>query len=102
MNDAAAPNSDDWTDQAVEAVEAVVSTVRDKAVEPAQRATSNLVFGLLVSFFVIPASVMVVIAGFRVVDNYLPGNAWAAWLLFGGIFLVGGTFAWVRRHPRRS
>ncbi len=89
----------DWTDQAVDVVEQVVGTIRDRAVEPAQRATSAVVFGVLTAFFVIPAVVLLTIAAFRLVDNYLPGGTWATWLGFGGIFLVGGAFTWARRHP---
>lgn len=98
--DPVATGEDDWTEQAVTLIETTVETVRDKAVEPAQRATSAVVFGLLAAFFVIPAAILLLIGAFRLVDNYLPGEVWATWLLFGGIFLIGGAFIWARRHPR--
>jgi hypothetical protein len=94
------PRGPDWTDQAADVVETVVTTVRDRAVVPVQRTTSMIVFGLLVAFFAIPALALALIALFRIVDVYLPGNVWATWLLFGGIFLIAGGFLWVRRHPR--
>lgn len=92
----------DFADQAADAIEQVVGTIRDKAVVPAQRATSAVVFGLLAACFVLPAALLLLVSLFRVVDNYLPGEAWAAWLLFGGIFLVSGAFVWSRRHPRAA
>jgi hypothetical protein len=97
---ASTSTSRDWADQAVDLVEQAVSTVRDKAVEPAERATSAVVFGVLAAFFVVPAAVLLLIGLFRFVDNYLPGEVWSAWLLFGGIFVIAGGFIWARRHPR--
>ena len=43
----------DWTTDAVDTLENVVATVRDKTVVPAQTATRAVVFGLLVAFFVL-------------------------------------------------
>jgi hypothetical protein len=105
MTQAPAPASEtvtsrDWADQAVDLVEQAVSTVRDRAVEPAERATSAVVFGLLAAFFVLPAAVLLLIGVFRLVDNYLPGEVWSTWLLFGGIFVIVGGFFWAKRHPR--
>ena len=45
----------DWTTDAVDTLENVVATVRDKTVVPAQKATKAVVFGLLVAFFVLTA-----------------------------------------------
>lgn len=89
----------DWTTEAADTVERVVSTVRDRAVVPVQKATRAVVFGLLAAFLGVPALVFLVIGGFRLVDNYLPGEVWSAWLLFGGIFVVLGAFLWHKRNP---
>jgi hypothetical protein len=87
----------DWTTDAVDNIERVVTTVRDKTVTPAQNATRAIVFGLLTSFFVATALTIVSIGLFRLVDVYLPGGVWATYLVFGGIFVVAGTFCWARR-----
>ena len=50
----------DWTTDAVDTLENVVDTVRDKTVVPAQKATKAVVFGLLVAFFVLTALLMLV------------------------------------------
>lgn len=89
----------DWTTDAADAVERVVSTVRDRAVVPVQSATRAVVFGLLAAFLGVPALVFLVIGAFRLVDNYLPGEVWSAWLLFGGIFVTAGAFLWSKRNP---
>jgi hypothetical protein len=87
----------DWTTQAVDTVERVVSTVRDKTVEPAQRVTRALVFGFLTTFFVGTAITLLSIGLFRALDAYLPGGVWSAWLAMGGIFVLAGALLWTRR-----
>jgi nitrate reductase gamma subunit len=90
----------DWTTEAVDTVERVVGVVRDKAVEPAQRATRAVVFGLLTSFFIFAALLLVSIAAFRALDVYLPGEVWSAYLVTGGIFVIAGMLLWTRRSAR--
>ena len=52
--------SDDWTTDAVDNIERVVATVRDRTVVPAQNVTRAIVFGLLTAFFVFTALTIVV------------------------------------------
>ena len=93
----------DWTTDAVDNIERVVTTVRDKTVTPAQNAARAIVFGLLTSFFVATAP------DARLDRSVPPGRrlphrgVWATYLVFGGIFVVAGTFCWAggRRRPRR-
>ena len=84
----------DWTTDAVDNIERVVTTVRDKTVTPAQNVTRAIVFGLLSAFFVLT---IVSIGLFRLVDVYVPAGVWATYLIFGGIFVAAGTFCWARR-----
>jgi hypothetical protein len=92
----------DWTTDAVDNIEKVVETVRDKTVTPAQNVTKAIVFGLLTTFFIAMALAVFSIGAFRVVDVYLPAGVWATYLVFGGIFVVAGTFCWARRTQRAS
>jgi Ca2+/Na+ antiporter len=87
----------DWTTEAVDNIEGVVATVRDRTVAPAQRVTRAIVFGLLTTFFVLTALALFSIGIFRFVDVYLPGGVWATYLVFGGIFVAAGAFCWARR-----
>jgi hypothetical protein len=91
----------DWTTDAVDTLEQIVGTVRDKTVLPAQRATRAVVYGLLVGFFVFVAVVMLAIALFRVLV-ILVGDVWLAYLILGGIFVIAGAFVWTLRfaHPK--
>jgi hypothetical protein len=86
----------DWTTDAVDTLENVVATVRDRTVVPAQRATRSVVYGLLVAFFVVTALVMLAIALFRVLV-VLVGDVWIAYLILGGIFVITGAFVWTLR-----
>lgn len=90
----------DWTTEAVDTVERVVGAVRDKTVEPAQRVTRALVFGFLTAFFIGTAIMLLSIGVFRALDVYLPGGVWAAHLVMGGIFVIGGAFLFVQRSAR--
>ena len=90
----------DWTTEAVDTVERVVGTIRDRTVEPAQRVTRALVFGFLTAFFVFTAILLLSIGVFRLVDVYVPGGVWVAWLIFGGIFVIGGALLFAQRSAR--
>lgn len=89
----------DWTTDAVDTLEQIVGTVRDKTVLPAQRATRAVVYGLLVGFFVFVAVVMLGIALFRLLV-ILVGDVWLAYLILGGIFVIAGGFVWTLRFSR--
>ena len=90
----------DWTTETVDRIEEVVATVRDRTVVPAQNVTKAVVYGLLVAFFAGTALTLLAIGGFRALDAYLPGEVYWAWLVLGGIFVVGGTFCWTRRGAK--
>jgi uncharacterized protein YacL len=95
-------SSEDWAGRATDSIERMVSVVRDKAVAPAQRATRGVVFGLLASCFVLTALTLLAIGVFRGVV-VLTGDAWIAYLVCGGIFVLAGGFCWslrTRRAPK--
>ena len=41
--------------------------------------------------------VLAIVGLVRLVDNYLPGEVWATYLLLGAIFLLAGIILWARR-----
>jgi hypothetical protein len=89
----------DWTTQAADAIEAAVAAVRDRAVSPAQRATRAVVYGTLVLFFGATALVLLIVGAFRGLV-ILTGEAWIAYLIVGGMLVLGGTFCWSKRTQR--
>ncbi|HEX6312155.1 MAG TPA: hypothetical protein VF152_11080 [Acidimicrobiia bacterium] len=92
----------DWTTEAVDRIEEVVATVRDKTVVPAQNVTRAIVYGLLTTFFVATALTFLAIATFRALDSYLPGKVYWAYLVLGGIFVIAGGLLWAQRAPRST
>jgi hypothetical protein len=93
--------SADWPSAAADQIEQLVTTVRDRAVVPAQKATRAVVFGLLTSFFVLTALTVLVIGAFRGLV-ILTGEVWAAYLIVGGIFILLGALCWARRSSRAA
>ena len=89
----------DWATEAVDTLEQLVGTVRDKTVVPARRATRAVVYGLLAAFFAGTAFLMLGIALFRALV-VLTGAVWLAYLILGGIFVIGGGFVWTLRFTR--
>jgi hypothetical protein len=92
----------DWTTEAVDRIEEVVATVRDKTVVPAQNVTRALVYGLLTTFFVGTALTFLSIAAFRALSAYLPGGVYWAYLVLGGIFVIAGGLLWAKRAPKSA
>jgi hypothetical protein len=88
----------DWTADAADAVERVVTTARDRTVTPVTTVARAVVYGLLAAFFVITALLLLAILVFRVLSIVLP--IWAAWLVIGGISVLAGGFCWSRRSAR--
>lgn len=90
---------EDWATQATDTVESVVEMIRDRSVVPARAASKAVVFGVLTTFFVATAVVVLVIAFFRGVF-IITGRVWGAYLWVGGVLLVAGALCWSRRSPR--
>jgi hypothetical protein len=86
----------DWPAQAAGAIEQAVQTVRSKTVEPAQKATKAVVYGLLATFFVLTAGTLLIIGLFRGLV-VLTGEVWIAYLICGGILVLAGAFCWTLR-----
>lgn len=87
----ARPDEGDWTVQAADAIERVVVGIRDKTAVPLTTVARGLVFGLLVAVMALAILVWSTVLLVRIVNNYLPGDVWAAYLALGGIFLLFGA-----------
>ena len=87
-------NMSDWTTDAANAIDNAVGIV------PVQSVVRIVTYGLLAALILVPAATMSTIAAFRLLTIATGNNAWAAWLILGGIFVLGGWFCWSRRTPR--
>jgi len=103
------PAGPDWTVEAVDRLEAVVSAVRDKTTVPVTKAARAIVYGLVAAFVGVLALLLLIVAVFRL-HVYLPFGShhegrkvWVAYLILGAIFLLTGGFLWGkrRRKPER-
>jgi len=89
----------DWASQAADGIEKAAGVVRDRAVVPAQKASRGIVYGVLAASFVGLALVLAAIMAFRAL-TYLPGGAWVAYLILGGICVIAGLLCWSKRGPK--
>jgi hypothetical protein len=87
----------DWPAQAATGIEQLVTTVRDRTTVPALTAARAVVYALVGGPLLIAAFIMLTIGLVRLVNNYLPGDVWAAYLLVGGIFVLIGLVLWSQR-----
>lgn len=88
----------DWADQAADTVVRVVDQVREKTTGQVLTAARAIVYGIIGAFAAIVALVVLVIALIRMLDVYLPGEVWSAYLLLGVVFSVLGLLVWRQRY----
>jgi hypothetical protein len=89
---------EDWADQAADTVVKVVDAVREKTTGPVLTAARAIVYGIIGVFAGLVALILVTIALVRIVDVYLPGEVWSAYLLIGTLFTIGGLLVWRKRY----
>jgi hypothetical protein len=92
------PSDPDWADQATDAVIKVVDSVREKTTGPVLNVARGIVYGLIGFFAALVAVIVLTIALIRMLDVYLPGEVWSAYLLLGLVFSVAGLVLWRRRY----
>jgi preprotein translocase subunit SecD len=85
----------EWTTQAADTIEKTVLAIRDRTVGPATRGANYVVYGVFAACCAIVAVLLLAIVLFRVLTYAMP--VWAAWMILGGIFVIGGLFCWTRR-----
>ena len=93
-----AARNDDWTVQAADRIEGLVTSIREKTTVPLTTVARGIVYGLLVAFAGAVAMVLTAIAAVRIL-NFLPGGVWVAHFIIGMVFTLFGVFAWTKRRP---
>jgi hypothetical protein len=103
------PPAPDWTVQAADSIERVVTTVRTNTADRLVSVARLLVYGLLAAVMGLMALVLFVILVTRVLDVYVANifgdgqYARAVWVVdvaIGGLFLLAGLFLWSKRTAR--
>jgi hypothetical protein len=99
----AATDDSDWTVQTADTIDRVVTTIRSKTSDPLVGIARWVVFGLLAAIVATLAMVLLAIASVRALIVYLPfgdDRVWAAHLIVGGIFALGGLLLFGKARPR--
>lgn len=92
---------DDWPGRAVDLVDLVVDTIRDRVIRPIIIVGRAVVFGLLIATLVLVVAVVVGIAILRLLDVYLfPTAEWASFLVLGIVVTAIGLLVWTKRTAR--
>ena len=98
---ATTPGAGDWPARATDAVDTLVSLLRDKTVRPLSLVARVIVFGILVFVAALVTVVLASIALIRLLTVYaFDGRVWAADLLVGAVFVLIGVVAWTQRTTR--
>jgi hypothetical protein len=96
-----APPDTDWTVQAADTIEGLVTSVRNKTTVPLTTVARGVVYGILAAFAGGTALVVLAIALVRLVDVLTgAGNVWIAHLITGTVFTLIGVLCWRLRRPR--
>jgi hypothetical protein len=97
-----ATTDDDWTVQAADTIDRVVTTIRTKTSDPLVVVARWVVFGLLAVVVGIMAVVLFAIGAVRALVVYLPvgdNRVWVADLIVGGIFVLAGLLCFRSARP---
>ncbi|MDQ1428046.1 MAG: hypothetical protein QOK39_1522 [Acidimicrobiaceae bacterium] len=91
----------DWTAEAADRIEAVVTAVRNKTTVPVQKIGAAAVYGLVAGLLGAVAAILLLIGLFRL-HVYLPYHpegrrVWTSDVALGAIFVFFGGLLWRRR-----
>ena len=97
------PTGAQWPVQAADAIESVVTTIRDRSVGPLQAIARAIVYGVLAGLVGTVLFVLLAITVVRAFVVYVPPHrVWLADLVIGGMFTLGGLLLWSQRRPKRA
>ena len=88
---------DGLASQATSVVVNLVTSVRGKTTGPLLFVARLVVYSIAILIAAAAAAVLFVIAAVKIVNQLLPGDVWAAYLLLGAVFALVGTFFWSKR-----
>ncbi|MDG2113196.1 MAG: hypothetical protein P8N02_11355 [Actinomycetota bacterium] len=89
----------DWGAWASSTFLDLVDNVRDKTTGPLLKVARALVYGIVILVAASMLAVLSLIFLVRFVNNWLPGDVWAAYLLLGLVFFLASAVLWRSRTP---
>jgi hypothetical protein len=95
----------DWTDEVTDRIESVVEKVRDRTTVPVIILARGIVFGFIIGTLGALLIVLLVVAGVRLLDAYLPVHpdgrrVYLVYAIVSAIFIAIGTFLWRKSYPK--
>jgi hypothetical protein len=88
----------DLPTRGTDAVETLVTLLRDKTVRPLTLATRAVVFGIIVFAATVVTVVLVSVSLIRLLTVYaFDGRVWLSDLVVGAVFVTAGLVVWSRR-----
>ncbi|HEX3539250.1 MAG TPA: hypothetical protein VHT75_02295 [Acidimicrobiales bacterium] len=95
------PSGRDWTTEAADRIESVVTSVRDKTTVPVRKIAAAVVYGLVAGLLGAVAFILLLVGVFRL-HAYLPFHpegrrVWVSYAALGAIFVGAGGFLWRKR-----
>jgi hypothetical protein len=88
----------DWATQLVDTFESAVGSVRAKTSEPATKLVKYAVFAVMALGLLVLLFALLIVMAIRMLNNYLPGGVWGAYLLVGLLFVLAGSVLWRKRR----
>ena len=91
----------DWTTEAADRIESVVTAVREKTTVPVQKIAAVVVYGLVAAVLGATALILMIVGLLRL-HVYLPFHpegrrVWITYVALGAIFTTAGGFLWRKR-----
>ncbi|MCH7787882.1 MAG: hypothetical protein IH940_00395 [Acidobacteria bacterium] len=86
----------DWPAEAADKIVDLVGQVKGKTTRPAMLAARSLVYGIVLVIVALSIAVLLLVALFRITD-YLPGDVYWAYLVWGVLFTTVGLVLWSKR-----
>lgn len=81
-------------------MEVLVASLHEKTTAPILKGARGVIWGVLATFLIVIAVVLLYNAAFRALDSYLPFGVWATHLVFGIVFTGGGVLIGLRGKVR--
>ncbi len=87
----------DWAADTADRIDQLVDTIRSKTSDRLVGVARVVVYGLLAAVMGVMALILLVIAGIRLLDVYIPRGVWIPYMVLGAIFVLAGLFLWSKR-----
>jgi hypothetical protein len=90
----------DWVMTVTDNIDRIVGVVREKTTRPAITVVRAIVLGVVAAFAGGMALLLLIIGLVRLVNNFVPGPVWIAYLIIGSVLAIVGLILMRLRWAR--